>query len=63
MVPGSRIRDNSLKLKHAKFRLHVRKTFTLRVTKHWNKVPRETVDSPFLEIFRTHLDVILGNVL
>jgi len=35
--------------------------FTVRVIKHWNRFPREAVESPSLEIFRSHLDRVLGN--
>jgi len=37
--------------------------FTLRSVEHWNRLPIEVVDSPFLEIFKTHLDTYLGNLL
>ena len=37
--------------------------FTVRVTEHWNRLPREAVESPSLEIFKTHLDAILHNLL
>ena len=33
--------------------------FTVRVMQHWNRLPRDVVESPFLEIFKTRLHVYL----
>jgi len=35
----------------------------VKVTKHWHRLPREAVESPSLEIFKSHLDVVPGNQL
>jgi len=64
VVPSDRTRGSRHRLKHRKFHLNMRKNFfTLRVKEHWNRLPREVVESPSLEIFKTCLVEVLCSLL
>jgi len=41
----------------------VKHFFAVRVKEHWNRLPREVVESPSLKIFKTCLDAYLGSLL
>ncbi|GAB0189253.1 hypothetical protein GRJ2_001390600 [Grus japonensis] len=63
-VRSDRVRRNILKLCHGRFVLDNRKNFfTERISKHWNRLPREVVGSPSLEVFKRHVDVALGDMV
>ncbi|KFW69027.1 hypothetical protein AS28_06959, partial [Pygoscelis adeliae] len=55
---------NGFKRKEGRFRLDTRKKFfTMRVVRHWNRLPREAVDAPSVEVFKARLDGALSNLV
>ncbi|KFW12552.1 hypothetical protein N326_08186, partial [Eurypyga helias] len=55
---------NGFKLKDGKFRLGIRKKFFIEgVVRHWNRLPRETVDALSLEVSKARLDEALSNLV
>ncbi|KFQ37767.1 hypothetical protein N332_00776, partial [Mesitornis unicolor] len=55
---------NGFKLEEGRFRLDIgKKFFTMRVVRHWHRLPREVVDAPSLEVFKARLDRALGNLV
>ena len=60
----NRRRSNGLKLRETGLRLDIRKKFfTMRVVKHWRRLPREIVKAPSLETFKARLDGALSNLV
>ncbi|KFR08372.1 hypothetical protein N306_00066, partial [Opisthocomus hoazin] len=55
---------NGSKLKEGRFSLDIRKKFfTVRVVKHWNRLPREVVVGPSLAVLKARLDGALSNLV
>ena len=64
VVPSDRTRGNGHKLKQRKLQLNRRKSFfPLGVMEPWPRLPREAVESPSLEIFKTRPNVVLCSLL
>jgi len=64
VVHSARTRSNGLRLEHRTFCANMQKNFfTVMVTEHWKRLLREVVESPSMEIFKTHLDTNVCNLL
>jgi len=63
-VCSDRTRGNGYKLKEGRFRLDIRKKFfTMRVVKHWPRLPGEAVAAPSLAVFKARCDGALSNLV
>jgi len=51
-------------LHQGRFRLGIRKNFfTESIIKHQTRQPREVAESPFLEVFKRHVDMVLRDMV
>jgi len=63
-VDRDRTRGNDLKRRQGRFRLDIRRKFlTQRVVTHWNRLPKEVVDAPYLEAFKARVGLALGSLV
>ena len=59
---SDRTRGNGFKLKQGRFRLDIRKKF-FTIVKHWTGLPRQEVEAPSQQTFKTRLDRALSNLI
>jgi len=61
---SDRTRGNGFKLKEGKFRVDGRKKFfTVRVVRHWSRLPKEVLNAPLLEVFKATLEGALSKLV
>jgi len=48
---------------HIQVCAHTGKFFSVRVVRHWNRLPGEVVAAPSLEVFKARLDGALNNLV
>ena len=58
------MRGNDFKLEEGRFRLDIRKKFfTVRVVRHWNRLPSKAVNASSLEVLKTRLGRAVSNLV
>lgn len=62
-ITSNRMKGNGLKLHQGKLVDIMKHFFTEGVVKHWNRPPREMVESPTLELFRGYEDVSFSDTV
>ncbi|KAK4828161.1 hypothetical protein QYF61_024076, partial [Mycteria americana] len=63
VVPSDRTRDYGHTEAQEVPSEHQEKSFTVKVTKHWHRLPRKVVESPSSGILKSCLDIVLSNQL
>ena len=57
-------KGNGCNMSHGRFSLYVRKNFfSERVFRQWNRLLREVVESPSLEMFKKHFNILLRDMV
>ena len=55
---------NGFKQEEGRFTLDIRKKFfAVRVVRHWNRLPNDSVNVPSLGMFKARLDGALNNLI
>ena len=62
MARSNKARGNEHKLEHRKLHTNTRKN-SFTVTEHWNRLPRQVVESPALEVLKSSPATFLFNPL
>lgn len=57
-----RTRGSGTKSKYKEFQLNIRKSYTVRMVKHFHRLPREVVGSAALVVLKSHLDMVLSSL-
>lgn len=63
LLSDAQKKQQQIQLKHRKLHQTMRKNLTIKVTEHWNTLPREVTKSPSPGVFKTYLNEILLNLL
>jgi len=64
VVCSNRTWSNGIKLEHRKFCTNTSKNlFAVRMIEHWNRLPKDVVESPSMEIFKIRSEAYLCDLL